>query len=395
MKIALINVLGKDKSTGKMISSFAKAFREEGHDTLICYGRKPIIKEDGYFRYSSDIEVVFDYLQTRVTNKEGYYSKHATKKLIRKLKQYRPDRVIMMNLHDHHLNINMLFDYLSGEGVETVHILCDEFPYTGGCTYAGDCDGYMSDCSECKLFGEKAKRMFRDRIVRYDAFGDRIAFATSGHLLGRARASTALKDRLVMEIDPGIDIDFFHPVDPSTLKERLGIKEDAICIVNIAPFSNERKGVRYFLEAARKMKNDKEYVFINVGYDGDENNIPDNFKGINYVSNQAELREYYSLADAFVCTSTMDGMPNVCIEALCCGTPLLCFDCTGTEQIAPEPMLKKCPVGTDDLITAIKSINKKEKPLADECVRYATDRYDYRRGARILLHRPCGLMNDQ
>lgn len=60
-------------------------------------------------------------------------------------------------------------------------------------------------------------------------------------------------------------------------------------------------------------------------------------KGNNYiilpkVSNQELLAQYYSMADAFVICSKRENFPTTCIEAQCCGTPVVGFDTGGTKE---------------------------------------------------------------
>ncbi len=47
---------------------------------------------------------------------------------------------------------------------------------------------------------------------------------------------------------------------------------------------------------------------------------------------KALLAQYYSLADAFVICSKRENFPTACIEAQCCGTPVVGFDTGGTKE---------------------------------------------------------------
>ncbi|MBR0343411.1 MAG: glycosyltransferase [Oscillospiraceae bacterium] len=50
------------------------------------------------------------------------------------------------------------------------------------------------------------------------------------------------------------------------------------------------------------------------------------------TSDQNLLARYYSMADAFVICSKRENFPTTCIEAQCCGTPVVGFDTGGTKE---------------------------------------------------------------
>ena len=50
------------------------------------------------------------------------------------------------------------------------------------------------------------------------------------------------------------------------------------------------------------------------------------------ISDQRLLAKYYSMADAFVICKKRENFPTTCIEAQCCGTPVVGFDTGGTKE---------------------------------------------------------------
>lgn len=50
------------------------------------------------------------------------------------------------------------------------------------------------------------------------------------------------------------------------------------------------------------------------------------------ISDQNLLARFYSMADAFVICSKRENFPTTCIEAQCCGTPVVGFDTGGTRE---------------------------------------------------------------
>lgn len=50
------------------------------------------------------------------------------------------------------------------------------------------------------------------------------------------------------------------------------------------------------------------------------------------IKDSKKLAEYYSLADCFVICSKRENFPTTCIEAQCCGTPIVGFDAGGAKE---------------------------------------------------------------
>ena len=50
------------------------------------------------------------------------------------------------------------------------------------------------------------------------------------------------------------------------------------------------------------------------------------------TSEQSLISKYYSLADTFVICSKRENFPTTCVEAQCCGTPVVGFDTGGTKE---------------------------------------------------------------
>lgn len=60
--------------------------------------------------------------------------------------------------------------------------------------------------------------------------------------------------------------------------------------------------------------------------------MQDNVIVLPKINDQRLLAKYYSLVDAFVICSKRENFPTTCIEAQCCGTPVVGFDTGGTKE---------------------------------------------------------------
>lgn len=117
-----------------------------------------------------------------------------------------------------------------------------------------------------------------------------------------------------------------------------------------------RKGVDLFLEVARQVMTEAKgrsvrFVWIGSGYDPEEDMsycvyLQDQLKRskifdkVRIIAQTTEIEYAYELADALLLTSRLDPLPNVAIDAMLAGTPVLCFDsASGMSEVLREGRL--------------------------------------------------------
>lgn len=386
MKIVIVNSSGKTSSTGKIAYGLYRKLTEAGNTCILAYGNdEEYPDEPELIRITNQREIIFHNRVSYITGYEGKYSRKATKRLIKILEGFKPDIVQLYNLHGFYLNSFVLLEYLKKRNIPTVYSMLDEYPYLGCCCYAFTCDKFRTGCEGCRkdlrqyprsLYRRTGKQMNRLKKNIYDGF-DRLVFVGPEWVKRRAIESSLLKDKQIEVVDEFIDTDnCFYPRETKELRDRLGISEEQIVILDVAPSHDERKGVKYFIELAEKIT-DKNYVFINVGYSGSHSDkLPGNFIPVSFVSEQNELAEFYSLADLLICTSMADTMPNVCLDALACGTPVAGFRITGIPYVAEKPLGRFVePESVDALEQLVMKTRKKDVDTVEKARRYAQGRY--------------------
>lgn len=65
--------------------------------------------------------------------------------------------------------------------------------------------------------------------------------------------------------------------------------------------------------------------------------VSDRVKFVNEIS-QSELVRYYQAADLLILASASEGLPNVVLEALACGTPVIATDVGGVREVLTSPI---------------------------------------------------------
>ncbi len=388
MKVLIINVQAVGSSTAKIAYGYYKRLKREGHEAIFAFGMGKSCdpSDPNVIKFTPTIEPKIHFRYNLLTGYHGSFGPIAAMRINRIIDRFRPDVVQLYNLHGYYLNIPKLFHKLSKENIPVVYGMLDEYPYLGYCCYAYDCSKYQSGCRNCEfqfrdrymksLFFNRARQTYKQKEKDYDSI-QRMIFTGPEWVVERAAESSLLQGRELRIVDEYIDTEQTFTIRNTTsLRDKLGISEDKIIILDVAPSADHRKGVQYFIETAKAVSRISDrYVFINVGYQGKPLQL-DNFIGIGYVSDQRELAEYYSLADLFVCTSMADTMPNTCLDALACGTPILGFDITGVPFVAEAPLgIFVKPGDVEELTGHIIQTEKKTETVQQSCRKYAVKRY--------------------
>lgn len=383
--VAIINVV-TDKSTGKIAYGLYNDLKMKGYNVRFCYGRGGTIDDKDCYRIDSKLEILTHVLITRFLGLQG--SVLATLRLISFLRRNHVDTIFLLNINGYYLNENLFFSYAARCGIRIIYLMIDEYAFLGRCCYNNGCTRYLVGCGKCpkarslyprSYFFDTSRVRFKIKSKWYKRLGE-IVFVGPEYVINKAKTSPLMENLELEVLDEAINTDFFYPRDTENLREKLGISRDKIVVVCIAPYPDERKGGQYFVDLANSLKNSSRYTFVHVGVAREKRIETNNYIPIGYITDQEELAEYYSIGDIFLFPSIDDTMPNTCLEALACGTPLLCFNISGMPYLGDERVLTLVePKRIDKLVEALESLSKKSLNCINICREYAVNRYDQKR----------------
>nr|AXY99962.1 gt3 [Proteus penneri] len=101
---------------------------------------------------------------------------------------------------------------------------------------------------------------------------------------------------------------------------------------------SEQKGLEYLLHAFKKVKN--EYTLLIIGNGEKLNELKElsiNLKideRVKFLGQKNDITSFYINASLTVLSSIYEGFPNVLLESIACGTPVVSFDCpSGPSEI--------------------------------------------------------------
>ncbi len=383
MRILLVNTTYNVGSTGKLSRNFLEYVHSLGHEGYCIYADGKLESTIKGIRIKNAITRKLTIFFERLTGLLGFFSFFATLRACNYIKNIKPDIIYLGNLHGYYINFYKLYAFVKKHNIPCVQIMWDEFPMTGSCTFAFDCNKYETRCDKCPLLKEypsswifdNSYHMFIRKKHAYEY--ERLAFVSVPFTISEAKHSFLLSDKKLFPIDEAIDQDkLFYPRDASCLRNKLGIPIENLVVLTVAVYPSERKGCKYFLELARKLESREDISFVHVGFLADKSDCPRNYIPIGFVKDQDLLAQYYSMADLFVCTSFAETQPNTCLEALSCGTRICGFNVSGIPTCAAFPYGEYVePRDVDGLVKVVEDCVKKNNKSILDTRKYAESRF--------------------
>ena len=168
------------------------------------------------------------------------------------------------------------------------------------------------------------------------------------HADGLIAVSSGLKQRLidlgiaadrVEVLRNGVDLALFRPHDRNAERRALGLTRPTLLAVgNLVALKRHR----LMIEAVAQMP-DVELAIVGDGPEraglerlARERRVADRVRFFGRIA-QHRLPEIYSAADVLLLVSTHEGWPNVLLESMACGTPVIVSDLAGIADIVRAP----------------------------------------------------------
>lgn len=386
MRVLQINAVYNLSSTGRTTTELHKALLEKGHESYVAYATTNKPDDPNLYCIGSKNDRKYHALFSRIFGTQAYFSKVATKKLLKYIDSVKPDVVHIRNLHGNYINLPMLLKYLAQKDIPTVATLHDFFFLTGKCVYftTAQCDKWQTHCGHCPnlksgnstWFFDRTDKMFEDKLRLFSAM-KRLAFVgVSKWVADEAKKSPIAQNaQITTSIYNWIDFGQFHIEDVSALRKEKDL-DGKFVILGVSAVWEERKGLDRFIELSGHLNPDERILLIGDMPDGV--NLPENIISIKKTDSVAELVKYYNLADVFLTFSLEETFGKVSAEALSCGTPVVCYNSTANPELVGERCGKVVEKNDfDGIVEAIREIKSNGKAYYSEhCIAYAHENFD-------------------
>lgn len=333
MKIAQICTNVMSGSVGSIVRNICDGIKESDNEYLICYGRGK--QPDGYnsYKFDNKIDIYIHVILARLFDSDGLHSKRATKRLINKLNDFKPDVVHIHCLHGYYINYPLLVEYLNKHNVKVVWTMHDCWSFTGHCCYFDmiKCEKWKYNCNNCmqkhsypKSIGfDNSKYNFNLKKKILLSFNtDNLIIVSPSNWLKSLIKESFLRQYNCLIINNGIDTSLFNKKD---------IKKERI-ILGVASIWDKRKGLEDFIELKKFLLDEYKIKIIGVTKKQKELLQHNNIQAIERTSSVHELVEEYNKALVLFNPTYEDNFPTVNLEAVSCGTPVITYRTGGSPE---------------------------------------------------------------
>ncbi len=212
-------------------------------------------------------------------------------------------------------------------------------------------------------------------LIRWALGRANASVGVSGALVERLRALGGDDSRLHV-MRNGVDLNRFRALPTAAVRAELGINGSPVILTvgNLHEHKGQRLTVQAFAQLRQRFPNASLWV---VGAGPDKGaieqdalrlGIADAVHLVGPVPN-TELVRWYSAADLSVLASSREGWPNVLLESMACGTPVVASAVGGVAEIVREPAVGTVVHERTSTAFSTAMENLLERPVARERVR--------------------------
>ena len=202
--------------------------------------------------------------------------------------------------------------------------------FTGGCHYTDGCDRFMSFCKQCPETREyfvklntNRELLRKQRIIENKAVN---VVCLSNWMKSLSEKSTILQGCDHYLIPNSVSFDVFNPGNTEEIRKKYKVPIDkTVMFFAAGTLNNYRKGFDLLIEALLSLEDTiQDLYLISAGHQSEDFGIK-NHKNFGKVSDESIMADLYRMADVYILPSREDNLPNVMLESLACGTPVISF----------------------------------------------------------------------
>ncbi len=329
----------------------------------------------------------------------SHHEKLATLNLHRRfhkiLSRLKPDVINVHNLHSAlPLGWRSTLLEVCSYHAPTVWTLHDMWSFTGRCTYSYECRKFLSGCDDrCPtpqeypvLEPEKIRDAWEEqqRILRL--VPDLVAVTPSSWLAAEAQ-NGFWKQHRVEVIPNGLPLDVFAPRDRSEARRKLDLPSSGPVLLMVGlDLSERRKGGSILIQCLEGLS--EPVTLLTLGKNelfrtGSQVTV----RRMGFSDNENKTALLYNASSFLVHPSLADNLPNVVVESIACGTPVVAFRTGGVPEIVRPGItgFLADEISADAFRATLQSAIHSSTDLGSSCRNVAVNEYSDSLQARRYL----------
>ena len=281
---------------------------------------------------------------------------------------FEPDLIHAHNLHSDFFDLRKL-PYYSNKFpfFLTLH---DCWTFTGHCCHFFDCERWKESCGNCPHLdipinlqrdGTRSNLGLKRKLYSTS----KIHIATPSNWLANHVRQSILSPAIesITVIPNGVDQNIFTAAEKIQARKKLNVPatDFVISFSCNSPSQNPWKNynlVEDIVQILANSRKSKNITFLIMGEDGEStsyNHVC--LKKLGWLHDKRDVAEVYQASDVYLHPTKADTYPNVILEAMSCGTPVIASDVGGIpEQITDQVDGRILPNQPETFASAIKEI---------------------------------------
>ncbi|WKN40715.1 glycosyltransferase [Tunicatimonas pelagia] len=235
----------------------------------------------------------------------------------------------VINLHwvPRFLDYSSFFKKCKKPLVWTLH---DMNPFSGGFHYQSD---LIRNSGKILELDQQVRSVKNEVYSRSQSF---TVITPSRWMYQEAKNSELFRRFPVKQIPYGLDTSLFKLYDQAFARRVFNLPQDKKILLFISDaLDNKRKGFDLLLKAVSAIEDDSLWLCA-VGKASAEISELRNVSYLGRVNDERLIALLYNACDAFVLPSREDNLPNVMLESIACGVPVIAFPIGGVPDVIKE-----------------------------------------------------------
>jgi glycosyltransferase involved in cell wall biosynthesis len=199
----------------------------------------------------------------------------------------------------------------------------------------------------------------------------------------------------IVVIPNGVDVKKFYRVAKHEARKKLSLPEDSKIILSVGSLI-PRKGFDQIIKSLKILREKHRFCNLSLVIVGDGPSqtelkrlvlslgLGDSVRFMGAIAH-AELYLWYSAVDLFCLASSREGWPNVLLESLACGTPVVATNIWGTPEVIQSDQLGLLTERSEDRIADALAIALRKSWSPDDLIAYASS-HTWERAAIAIHH---------